>query len=82
MANPSENRSYVGNIPTSAKRHEQINNRLKEMVAISTAPQTQAEIAEFCGMSKQMVYQIEKKALRKIAKKFPDLLQELSLFVK
>ncbi len=47
------------------------------MVENMTHPHTCAEIAEYCLMSKQAVYQIEKRAMKKIAKYHPELKDEL-----
>ena len=69
--------SFAGNIPTNPKRTEEINQRLRDLVKIATRPMTFAEIAEYCGMSKQAVYQIEKSAFMKIRKKHPGLLKEI-----
>lgn len=72
-----ENLSYAGNVPCSQARTDAINEKLKQMVKEMTHPYTCAEIAEFCLLSKQAVYQIEKKAMRKIANKYPELRNEL-----
>lgn len=72
-----ENLSYAGNIPYSQERTDAINEKLKQMVEEMTHPHTCAEIAEYCIMSKQAVYQIEKRAMRKIAKYHPELREEL-----
>lgn len=70
-------KSFVGDIPSSNKRHNDINEKLRELAEKTDGTLTQIEIAEYCGMSKQAVYQIEKSACRKIAKKFPELKEEL-----
>lgn len=70
-------KSFVGDIPYSNRRHDEINQKLRELVEITEGTLTQIEIAEYCGMSKQAVYQIEKSACRKIARKYPELKQEL-----
>ena len=62
-----ENRSYAGNVKKTGARTKKINGKLKEMVENMTHPHTCAEIAEYCLMSKQAVYQIEKSAMKKIA---------------
>lgn len=72
-----ENKSYAGDVPRSKARTDAINKRLAKMVDEMTHPYTCAEIAEFCLLSKQAVYQIEKKAFRKIANKYPELKEEL-----
>jgi len=72
-----ENRSYAGNVKKTGVRTKKINEKLSEMVDNMTHPHTCAEIAEYCVMSKQAVYQIEKKAMRKIANKYPELKKEL-----
>lgn len=72
-----ENRSYAGNVKKTGVRTKKINSKLKEMVENMTHPHTCAEIAEYCLMSKQAVYQIEKRAMKKIAKYHPELKDEL-----
>lgn len=72
-----ENRSFAGNIPYTQARTDTINKKLRQMVNEMTHPHTCSEIAEYCVMSKQAVYQIEKRAMRKIAKYHPELKEEL-----
>lgn len=72
-----ENRSFAGNLGSSHKRTKEINSKLREMVSKMTHPHTCSEIAEYCLMSKQAVYQIEKSAMKKIAKYHPELKDEL-----
>lgn len=70
-------RSYVGDVPASPGRTKEIDEKLAELAAKTEGTLSFSEIAEYCGMSKQAVYQIEKKALRKIAVKYPELREEL-----
>lgn len=70
-------KSYAGNVPKTADRTKQIDERLAELAAKTEGTLSFSEIAEYCGMSKQAVYQIEKGALRKIAVKYPELREEL-----
>lgn len=73
-----ENNSFLGNVPRSAKRTEGIDEKLNEMVEkLGHIENSLAEIAEYCGMSKQAVHQIQNRALRKIANDHWDLRHEL-----
>jgi hypothetical protein len=71
-----ENKSYAGNVPYNQQRTDNINARLVEMVENMTHPYTQAEIAEYCLMSKQAVYQIELKAKKKMYQGLKDIYKE------
>jgi hypothetical protein len=71
-----ENKSYAGNIAHSQKRTDAINKKLSEMVENMTHPYTQSEIAEYCLMSKQAVYQIELKAKKKMYQGLKDIYKE------
>lgn len=73
-----ENNSFAGNIPASNLRTEDIDEKLCVMVDNQGHREhTCAEIAEYCGMSKQAVHQIQQRALRKIANKHSELKDEL-----
>ena len=71
-----ENNSFAGNIPFNRKRTDAINKKLSEMVEDMTHPYTQAEIAEYCLMSKQAVYQIELSAKKKLREGLWDVYKE------
>jgi len=70
--------SFGGNISRSTKRSNKIDRKLKKLVSTMTCPMSLADIAKECEMSKQAIHQIEKRALRKIAKQHPYLQHELS----
>ena len=71
-----ENKSYAGNIPYNKNRTDKINAKLEEMVENMTHSYTHSEIAEYCLMSKQAVYQIELKAKRKMRLGLWDVYKE------
>ena len=71
-----ENKSYAGNIGSSQKRTDAINKKLSEMVEDMTHSYSQAEIAEYCSMSKQNVYQIELSAKKKMYQGLKDIYKE------
>jgi len=71
-----ENKSYAGNIGHSQKRTDAINKKLSEMVENMTHAYSQAEIAEYCLMSKQNVYQIELNAKKKMYQGLKDIYKE------
>ncbi len=59
-------KSYAPNEPPSQKRTEKIDAILREAVELGMGPLTSDAIARMCGMSKQNVFQIEKRAIRKL----------------
>lgn len=69
-------KSYAGNIPFNQERTDKINAKLKEMVENMTHPYTHSEIAEYCLLSKQAVYQIELKAKKKMRQGLKDIYKE------
>lgn len=71
-----ENKSYAGNVKKTGARTKKINDKLKEMVESMTHSYTHSEIAEYCLMSKQAVYQIELKAKRKMRLGLWDVYKE------
>ena len=73
---PYGSKSFVGNIPPSPERTKEIDKRLNEMVKNAHRPHTLTEIAKFCGMSKQAVYQIELRAIKKARKKLIEIYEE------
>lgn len=70
-------KSYAPNAIYTAKRSAEINAKLQEMVEKDLGPLTCDAIAQYCGMSKQNVYQIEKRALKRVRFLLKDALSEL-----
>lgn len=71
------NKSYSPNAKYTAKRSAEIDAKLSEMVDQDMGPLSCDAIAQYCGMSKQNVYQIEKKALKRVRYKLRHILSEL-----
>ena len=59
-------KSYAPNEPATHERTAKIDAILREAVEIGMGPLTSDAIARMCGMSKQNVFQIEQRAIRKL----------------